>query len=179
MSKSVLLSVHPDWCSLILAGDKTIELRKNAPDIPPPFKVYIYETKAKASEAWIDEDDHMIFRGVGMVIAEFKCDKIVPFSVPYPAYMDQVDQSLLDSACLTYLDAHHYLGHRAGYGWHISELIVYEKLKELGEFKRWNRTEENAPCAHTKWLYEPCETCKECQVKRAPQSWMYVEELKQ
>ena len=168
MTKAILLSVHPEWCAKIFSGEKTIELRKNAPNIPTPFKCYVYQTLPKYGD-WNDFD--------GKVVGAFVCARIEPFSAPYPAYMYEVDRDFLSKSCLTYWDVHNYLGTRAGYGWHVADALRYEKPKELSEFKRWNRTEENVPCAHAKWLYEPCDACKECAVKRPPQSWMYVEEL--
>lgn len=178
MNKAVLFSIRPEWCAKILSGEKTVELRKTAPDIPTPFKCYIYETKGKTSVPWMDEDGHMIFKGRGLVVAEFICPEVEPFSAPYPAFMEQTDPIFLEKSCLTYWDVHQYLGQRTGKGIHIADLKIYDRPKELGEFKRWNRTEENVPCAHMKWLYEPCETCKECGVRHPPQSYMFVEELK-
>ena len=45
MSKAVLISIQPKWCELIASGRKTIEVRKTKPNIPTPFKCYIYQTK--------------------------------------------------------------------------------------------------------------------------------------
>ena len=78
---------------------------------------------------------------------------------------------------LSYKELHDYANGKQLYGWRISNLKIYDKPKELNEFKRYNRTEENSPCAHVKWLYEPCDKCKECNLKRPPQSWCYVEEI--
>ena len=47
------------------------------------------------------------------------------------------------------------------YGWHISDLVGYDKPKELCEFKGLRKT---------KFGYAPVE------IKRPPQSWCYVEE---
>ena len=44
--KAVLLSLRPEWCVKILNGEKTVEIRKNRPKLKPPFKCYIYCTKA-------------------------------------------------------------------------------------------------------------------------------------
>lgn len=45
--KSVLISIQPKWCELILSGKKTVEVRKNRPRLETPFKCYIYQTKGK------------------------------------------------------------------------------------------------------------------------------------
>lgn len=31
MSKAVLISIRPEWCDLIVRGEKTIEVRKTRP----------------------------------------------------------------------------------------------------------------------------------------------------
>lgn len=166
--KAVLISIRPKWCGLIAEGKKTVEIRKTAPKLSTPFKCYIYQTLPKSGD-WNERD--------GRVIGEFVCHNITRFDVPFPAYWDQVDKFTLDAACLKYGEAHDYLGHRTGWAWHISDLLIYDKPKELSDLKRWNRTEENSPCAHMKFLYEPCESCRECNLTRPPQSWCYVEEL--
>lgn len=53
-------------------------------------------------------------------------------------------------------------GREAMYGWHISDLKIYDIPKELSEFKGLRKT---------KFGYEPVE------IKRPPQSWCYVEKL--
>lgn len=167
MSKAVIISIRPKWCELIANGKKTVEIRKTRPNAILPLKCYIYQTLPKSGD-WNERD--------GRVIGEFVCHNITRFDVPFPAYWDQVDKATLDASCLTYWEAHNYLGHRTGWAWHLSGLVIYDKPKELSEFKRWNRTEDNSPCAHVKVLYDPCETCTACNVTRPPQSWMYVEE---
>lgn len=177
---AVMISIRPEWCELISGRKKRIELRKTRPRIDTPFKCYIYETRGSTNTPWADEDGHLIWKGRGAVIGEFICESIYRVDVPFPAYqadMDKRTRTLMADACLTYTQAHDYLGHRTGWGWLISDLKIYDEPKAISEFKRRNRTEENAPCAHTKWLYEPCETCRECNLKRPPQSWCYVEEL--
>ena len=44
MELAVLLSIQPQWCEKIASGEKTVEVRKNAPKLKTPFKVYMYET---------------------------------------------------------------------------------------------------------------------------------------
>ena len=48
--KSVLVSIHPQWCKKIFNGEKTIEVRKTRPLIDMPFKVYVYCTKQKLTK---------------------------------------------------------------------------------------------------------------------------------
>lgn len=180
MTKSVLISIHPKWTELILEGSKTIEVRKTCPSIGTPFKVYIYHTLPKSGD-WNDK--------AGRVVAEFTCDYIeryvrVGTSGSLRTYYRKVEPGTFlakdidyKAMCLTPNEFADYGNGKILYGWHISGLKIYDKPKALIEFKRWNRTENNSPCAHTKFLYEPCESCKECNLTRPFQSWGYVEEL--
>lgn len=127
MYTAVLMSIKREWCDLIISGDKTIEFRKRAPNIPPPYIVYMYQCLPKSGER--TERD-------GKVVAQFVCEDVIPFSVPYPAYQQQADKTLLDAACLSYYAAHQYLGSRTGCGLKISDVVVYDRPKEVQEFFR-------------------------------------------
>ena len=179
--KSVLISIKPKYVELIANGEKTIEVRKSAPK-EVPFKAYIYETKGATEMPWVDEDGHFIYKGRGQVIGEFICDKVYSIKNQGNSFNvaneeQGVTNEIARKSCLDYDDMVGYLGNKDGYGLHITALKIYDKPKKLSEFKRWNRTEENAPCAHTKWLYPDCKDCKACNLTRPPQSWCYVEEV--
>lgn len=179
--KSVLISIKPKYCELIASGKKTIEVRKTRPKIKTPFKCYIYCTYGQ-------ENENYMLGKRGKIIGDFVCDKIEelheyelsPSKKFYEFENARLDLFLKES-CLSYNEVCDYRKnlpyYKPLYGWHISDLKIYGKPKELGEFKRWNRTEENAPCAHTKWLYPDCKDCKACNLTRPPQSWCYVEGL--
>lgn len=170
MSKAVLLSIRPKWCELIASGKKTIEVRKTAPKLKTPFKCYIYETKGKVERPRGDEDGYIYQEGRGAVIGEFVCDEIKSIDIPFPAYWRDVHKEMLVGSCLSLQQAHNYLGHSSGYGWHISALKIYDEPKELREFEK--------PCDHE----NDCGTCKRFSVNyacinsinRPPQSYMYV-----
>lgn len=132
--KSVMVSIHPKWCEKIANGDKTIEVRKNAPK-EVPFKVFIYETKGATETPWADEDGHLIFKGRGQVIGEFICDRVEKFDVPYPAWDRAYLKDIFKKSCLSYNDLHYYIGSgNCGFAWHISGLKIYDKPKELSEY---------------------------------------------
>ena len=172
--KSVLISIKPKYVELIASGKKTIEVRKSRPKIETPFKCYIYCTYGQ-------ENENYMLGKRGKVIGEFVCDRIYEIKNLGSSFMIGNDIALTNriarESCLEFPDLRTYLKDKNGYAWHISDLKIYDKPKELGEFKRWNRTEENAPCSHTKWLYPDCKDCKACNLTRPPQSWCYVEEL--
>lgn len=178
--KSVLISIQPKWVAKIANGEKTIEVRKTAPK-EVPFKCYIYETKGRTETPWIDEDGHFIYKGRGQVIGEFICDKVYSIKNRGSSFSvadeeQSVTNEIARQSCLYYDDMVSYFGNKDGFGWHISNLTLYDKPKELSEFC--------IPCKVS------CENCKnplyfECWceekgkkiVTRPPQSWCYVEDL--
>ena len=128
--KSVLISIQPKWCAKIASGAKTIEVRKTAPKIATPFKCYIYETQGATEMPWMDEEGHMIFRGRGMIIGEFVCDFIEPVSAKNRYIISKL-------SCVPLPDLYNYAGAKGLEGlkgWHISDLVIYDKPKELYEF---------------------------------------------
>ena len=194
--KSVLISIQPKWCELIASGKKTVEVRKTKPKLKTPFKCYIYETQGRTETPWIDEDGHEIFKGRGQVIGEFVCKRIddirkrgVKYNFDY-CYQslnvfgnDDIEVEITDirKSCISLDDLNSYGASSAClYGWLISDLVIYDKPKELWEFQRFPKTE------HCGW--GECDICKFgdfdqidddwfCRniVTRPPQSWCYVE----
>lgn len=163
--KSVLISIKPKWCELIASGRKTIEVRKTRPKLEAPFKCYIYCTKDKGVSFWT---------GNGKVICEFVCDAIY----------DCRDVSR-DDTCITVAEWLKYTkGHKGEvYGWHISNIVIYDKPKDLDDFMAFGKTHcDQKNCGDC--LYMGIDGI--CDVKdigqpitRPPQSWCYVEESKE
>lgn len=164
MSKAVLISIRPKWCDLIANGKKTVEVRKTAPKMEPPFKCYIYQTLPKSGD-WNERD--------GRVIGEFVCEKIDNIRVfengAVQFWMLWMLNNLHNS-CLEYDELADYIGWgKHGYGWHISGLVIYDTPKELSEFHYCDACEYGLFCNDD-------QTCKK-KMQRPPQSWCYVEEL--
>lgn len=163
MSKAVMLSVRPKWCEKIASGEKTIEVRKTRPKINTPFKCYIYCTLPKyPHEDFIATDyPRPQFYGGGKVTGEFTCDTITRVNIC--GFWDDSGKQLdnrLKETCLTSEKLCDYLGEKVGYGWHISDLRIYDAPRELSEFTGLRNTRFGAA------PYD---------IKRAPQSWCYVE----
>ena len=157
-TKSVMLSINPEHCSNIANGIKSVEIRKNKPNLPTPFKCYIYCTKNKTK---IKSSDGNNFPAelIGKVIGEFTCNKIVetcgwrlkgetwlcakrtPFETNLPA-----------ATCVSLEEILKYAGNENSslYGWQISNFVLYDRPKELSDFA----------------------------LTKAPQSWCYAEEKK-
>lgn len=190
--KSVLMSIRPKWCELIASGKKTVEVRKTRPKLETPFKVYIYMTEGFASyPVRINGYPYMCHNNGGKeVIGEFVCDQIYKID----AYCDQTggndyDAGFMwtgDDACLSYFELDGYLQGKEGYGWHISDLVIYDKPKELSEFfvycgdnPKCDGCEahyySNTECGKEDYCCSVIDGCK--PIKRPPQSWCYVEEV--
>lgn len=187
MSKAVLISIRPRWCEKIVNGNKTIEVRKRAPKMNTPFKCYIYCTLPKyPHEDFIATDyPRPQFYGGGKVIGEFICDAITRVNIC--GFWDdsgkQLDNRLKDT-CLTSEEFGNYLGENVGYGWHISNLKIYDAPKKLGEF--WRDCLEYSELSTNCWSCEnvcgdgdetDCNTDGRLYLHRPPQSWCYVEEV--
>lgn len=181
--KAVLLSVQPRWCEHIASGKKTVEVRKTRPKLKAPFKVYIYCTKGEY--LWLDKGrvfldgkynriiDNLPERLLNSrVIGEFVCDEIYPIKVHSNCAVQNWNWFELSRSCLSLDEVAKYIGaNKTGYGWHISNLVIYDKPKKLSEFYNYDPTYNNA----FGWAFSEEE--KRTYLKRPPQSWCYVEEL--
>ena len=153
MSKAVLISIRPKWCEKIADGEKTIEVRKTRPKLETPFRGYIYRTKGTVPH--IINGKWVKIAVGGTVVGEFVCDKIYELA-PLNHAPDDVEQM----ACLTREEIVQYL-RGIGYGWHISDLRIYNHPRKLWEF---------TGLRETKFGLAPG------PITRPPQSWRYVEE---
>lgn len=174
--QAVLISIQPYWCNKIIQLIKTLELRKNAPLMKPPFKCYIYCTMGNElihTEPVpycnnVDGSTVYVQRPMnGKVIGEFICD-----------YIEQVSQQtrhlVSEKSCVPLPDMYNYAGPKGLSGlkaWHISELKIYEKPKSLSEFSRHDSSYDNT----FGWAFE--DRKKSVPIKRPPQSWCYVQQL--
>ena len=77
-------------------------------------------------------------------------------------------------SCLEFPDLRAYLKDKNGYAWHISNLVIYDKPKELNNYMKINRECWYADLGLAK---RDCPECKHesCFMSRPPQSWYYVE----
>lgn len=146
MSKAVLISINPKWCGLIANGTKTVEVRKTRPKIETPFKAYIYFTKSKDYHYWIGRRHPY----ADDIDANGKVigEFICDWITSLKA--DSTIQAVYNASHNTCLTAEQIMQYANGgklYYWHISNLKIYDKPRAISEFG----------------------------LKRAPQSWCYVE----
>lgn len=197
MSKAVLISIQPKWCELIASGKKTVEVRKTKPKMEVPFKVYIYCTRYKKGKLiWKKGNKFLGYKLTdvsGRVIGEFVCDGYDEFIPTEKGIRSRRFLALYES-CLSIAEMRTYLSGKTGYGWHISNLIIYDKPKELSGFYKYTEYDDSnndiRPCnVCERNKFDSAEMCEYCgidyygehcihlQMKRPPQSWCYVEEV--
>ena len=117
--KVVLLSIKKQWLDKILAGEKTIEVRKTRPwEFEYPFTVLCYETKKEG--------------GSGKIVAAFVCDSIKDLDcfTELPVIIDGTDmptvtQEFCSKGCLSYKELYNY-GRTSGrlYGWNVQNVVL-------------------------------------------------------
>ncbi len=193
MSKAVMISIQPLHLKNIfpvkdiLTGDfvsaKTIDVRKTAPTIDTPFKCYIYMTAIKLRcrfweyiTAYQNSKGEML-DGSQKVVGEFVCDRIDKYEYSQVDGVDIDDDTLLKTM-LDREEINIYAHGKDLYGWHISDLVIYDKPKELGDFY-----------VECKADYVKCHKCADFEqgtcffykgksikrLTRPTQSWCYVE----
>lgn len=181
--KSILISIKPRFVAKILNGEKTIEIRKTMPKCDLPIQVYIYCTKGKPLMYCSDKRWHWHIKEIknfqydtrfnyyagfnGKVVAKFTLNKVeeITYDSTYTTFqLNRVSQN----SCLKEKELFDYLKGKVGYAWHISDLEIFGRPKELSEFYG------------TKQYFICCEsgtdkTPRYAQLAKAPQSWCYVE----
>lgn len=179
----ILASIKPYYYYLIGERKKTIEVRKTAlKNLPQDIAFYM--SKDEKSFAKIPKEFQEKYRKhFGKIGMRVVCDEVDKWEYLPDCYSEDKDEKMYyissadgDAACLTYDEIENYGKGKTLYGWHISDLKIYDKPKELSEFC--------IPCKVS------CENCKnplyfECWceekgkkiVTRPPQSYMYVEEI--
>lgn len=103
--------------------------------------------------------------GNGKVIGEFVCDEIKTYYADDFVGAEDLDGTIItapkdgefaywipeEGICLSYNEICAYGNGKTLYGWHISDLVIYDEPRELSEYK----------------------------ISRPPQSWCYVEEVEE
>lgn len=152
--------------------------------------------------------------GNGKVIGEFVCDCVKKYPADDFVGAKDFDGSIItepkdgefaywipeeNETCLSYNEIRTYGNGKTLYGWHISDLKIYDEPKELSKFRiedkaaikicenRFRTGQPEDVARHGGWLKggficmksgEPewCENCLSKPLTRPSQSWCYVEE---
>ena len=177
MKEAILMSTNPEWVLMTLNGDKIIEIRKTKPKRKLPIDVYIHCTMQDPNSGnalAIMIGNHL---GNGKVVAKFTLREVEKITMrkiwgEWEVYGEHTDFiELCRKSCLEQDEIMDYMGgDRHAYAWHISDLVIFDKPKELSEFRYKKVTmkwDENYHHRIVKKEIVP--------VKRPPQSWQYVE----
>lgn len=183
--KAIMITVRLWWFYLTYKGIKKAEIRKR---FAKDFKGKIFECVSKTN--WkkdlmkIPEEEREFFKQfVGKVGLCFECDKVEKihsYLEPEQWYMtsDLGGSGLLQKSCLTFKELDDYLLSGEGYAIHITKLEIFDKPKEISEFKTKLHIKggcKNCP-QYTGFSMPYCATCDFfLPLTRAPQSWCYVE----
>ena len=160
--KMMMISIRPQWVVKILNGEKTIEIRKRFPSDYVGW-VYVYCTKEKS--AWyFNSEKTFVDIGEqsptinGKVVARFWCDKVEEIDKDNldGEYWKEIEY-WKDEACLTYEELRSYLKGKNGKAIPITKLEIFDKPKDISEFK------------------PHCNYPTNRRLNKAPQSWCYIE----
>ena len=199
--KAIMISIQPQWVSKILNKEKLVEIRKTMPKCELPCKVYIYCTMPNKQENRKPHSWEVVW--LKRVVAEFTLNKVDTIEICDPCVLRNGEQQdwywFKSNACLDSEQIMSYIGYgddhdgwdneyAKGYAWHIDDLKIYDKPKELSEFSHYipnnkcPKKECGIDCEDCMSYDGEHETCLTLyylhrQIKRPPQSWMFVESL--
>ena len=220
---SIMQSIKPQYCELIAAGKKRFEVRKTKPKLKPPFKVYIYCTlqrkyfsigyrmRAACDNLYMLENGTVKFgdgfedygqpasKLNGKVIGEYICDEIQEWVFDNETNSYDISDDDLALTCLTQEHLREYGKGKTLYGYHISNLKIYDEPKELSDFVLAKHcfNFKNVDIVQNSFgdyvaKYSENSFCRQCphledgwcekidgqrRLTRPPQSWCYCEEV--
>ena len=108
----------------------------------------------------------------GKVIGEFVCDKIYFRNCEIHDFDSITLEELSELSCVSEDELLRYADKGNLYGWHISDLVIYDKPRELSEFQQCHKCKHN--CVRTS---QNVELCQYHRLKRPPMSWCYIESM--
>ncbi len=179
----ILASIKPYYYYLIAEEKKKIEVRKTAlKNLPQDIAFYM--SKDEKSFAKIPKEFQEKYRKhFGKVGMRVICDKVYEYTFSHYEAEYRVTHVEQEAMCLNQPELIQYGKGETLYGWHISDLKIYDKPKELSEFYR--------PCSYSGICYscnrfrpngtpndKPNDFC-DGEITRPPQSYMFVKEVEQ
>ena len=212
--KAIIQAYSPEEIERIARGEQTIKVCKTAPK-DTPFKVYMYcifggfiDKQRTIPKEPLFRETH--FDGIkyttsvdlsdktlqeyklanGKVVGDYVCENAEKFTVG-SLRSDDIEKL----GCLSYSELINYFYKpceldgktvKQGKALHISAVKIYDKPKELSEFKTPPCEKGENACANCKWLVKvdtPDRYECECYVEdgkpitHPPRGWQYVEEL--
>ena len=191
--KAIMISIRPQYVEKILNGEKTIEVRKTMPKCELPCKVYIYCTMGKNTIVYVERKgekdwygniakntmivtrpkyDYMNYTNetLGKVIAEFMLNKVDTLERDLNDWLPKnrydISNELLKDINFNQNELWNYGQGKILYAWHIDDLKIYDKPKELSEFSTISHRMKGKESRFTSHL-----------LQRPPQNWCYVKKV--
>ncbi len=197
--KAILISIQSPHACNILDLIKLWEVRKKFPKYYVGW-VYIYVTKALPHLSKTYVGDYEVYDDTqwdkewldlnGKVVARFWCDKIKSIwktTTNIWTYGSDLEPNFYKESCLNDIELDRYFkptkvgfGKVYGYAIHITKLEIFDKPKEISEFKSTKKKRlspfvECSTCRQMR-LYGDCDRLyRDIDLTRAPQSWCYIE----
>lgn len=177
----ILAIIEPYYYYLIAEEKKKIEVRKKAfKNLPQDIAFYMSKDENSFTKIpkEFQEKYRKHFGKIGMRVV---CDKVYEYTFSHYKVEYRVTHVEQEAMCLNQPELIRYGKGKLLYGWHISDLKIYDKPKELSEFRKSGfMTEEewlfnlypNTHCHYDAWA-------KKFEITRPPQSYMFVEEVEQ
>lgn len=159
-------------CGAISTSDELLWLANGKVEIGDGFKF------------WANGDEYQGLNG--RVIGEFICNEVEEFHEwelspqgKFAEFEEERLKKFLSAACLSIAEVVRYREnlpyHKPLYGWHISDLKIYDKPKPIMQFyKPCPIKIKNCPVCE---LYSTYTGCCMNNIDRPPQSYMFVEEI--
>ena len=171
--KTIMIPIKPQYAALEMNGKKTIEVRKFY--IEPPFKVVNYVTKAKGKsqgkdtvrEDWLTTP-HPHIKDKNVYVLGANYGECLNGTVAFEYVVNKVDKEPDYAYYKKYL-----------YAWHISDLKIYDKPKEITEYYRESGTFDDNDFILQNKINEDGKYIEHYMkyIKRPPQNYIYVEDL--
>ena len=174
--RDVLISLKPYYYYLIGENIKKVEVRKSYPKAEDWSRnSWFYMSRDEKSFAKIPKEFQEKYRNhFGKVGMRFVCDTII--DIPHKDLAEnfrRLTHDIITPSCLKVQELKDYLGHKDyGYGWHITDLVVYDEPRELRGFYS---PCEKGNCYLCDWEreYDSCGCNRKKPITRPPMSWQF------
>lgn len=179
----ILASIKPYYYYLIAEGIKKIEVRKSAlKNLPQDIAFYMSKDEKSFAKIPKELQEKYLkhFGKVGMKVVCEKIDKYTSLLFRGQEFYQNFTTSEEIKAHLTLKEMRVYGKGKPIYGWHISDVKIYDRPRELSEFFKPCPTKEKGDCLSCDCLADNDYggVCTN-NLTRPPQSYMFVEEIEE
>lgn len=145
--KAIMISIKSKWCAKIMNGEKTIEVRKSKA-LARAIQKLIDERGYVEIYVYYNKGSRRFPRCVlnGKVVFKFRCYKVEEidciasdngFAIKRYKTKELSIVDIMEKSCLVFEDLKDYLCYSNGYAIYISNLEIFDKPKELDDFKHY------------------------------------------